>query len=92
MADDTATRRAPALSGMVAISCGTFVMGSDGHYAEEAPAHRVTVRPASLRPQLLPPLPPGGARRYLHEPCRLPLRGENRAVNRVTAIRIGRDP
>ena len=29
--------------GMVRISGGTFRMGSDSHYAEEAPAHRVTV-------------------------------------------------
>jgi formylglycine-generating enzyme len=28
---------------MVWIACGTFRMGSDGHYPEEAPAHRVTV-------------------------------------------------
>src|ERR687897_2718586 len=30
-------------SGMVEIPGGTFLMGSDGHYPEEAPAHRVTV-------------------------------------------------
>jgi formylglycine-generating enzyme len=30
-------------NGMVWIPSGTFRMGSDGHYAEEAPAHRVTV-------------------------------------------------
>jgi len=30
-------------TGMVHIEGGTFMMGSDGHYAEEAPAHRVTV-------------------------------------------------
>jgi formylglycine-generating enzyme len=29
--------------GMVWVSGGTFVMGSDDHYPEEAPAHRVTV-------------------------------------------------
>ena len=29
--------------GMVWISGGTFRMGSDRHYPEEAPAHRVTV-------------------------------------------------
>jgi formylglycine-generating enzyme len=29
--------------GMVWISTGTFRMGSDNHYAEEAPVHRVTV-------------------------------------------------
>ena len=30
---------------MVLIPGGTFLMGSDHHYAEEAPAHRVTVDP-----------------------------------------------
>lgn len=32
-------------SGMVLIPGGTFQMGSDHHYPEEAPAHRVTVSP-----------------------------------------------
>ena len=32
-------------SDMVAIPGGTFLMGSDHHYPEEAPAHRVTVAP-----------------------------------------------
>ncbi len=31
------------LSGMAWIPGGTFLMGSDRHYAEEAPAHRVQV-------------------------------------------------
>ncbi|HEY2256887.1 MAG TPA: formylglycine-generating enzyme family protein [Variovorax sp.] len=30
-------------TGMVRIPAGSFLMGSDRHYAEEAPAHRVTV-------------------------------------------------
>jgi formylglycine-generating enzyme required for sulfatase activity len=30
---------------MIPIPCGTFRMGSDRHYAEEAPAHRVSVAP-----------------------------------------------
>src|ERR671911_2223874 len=30
-------------TGMVEIPGGAFLMGSDGHYPEEAPAHRVTV-------------------------------------------------
>ena len=29
--------------GMVRIPCGTFLMGSDSHYPEEAPVHRVSV-------------------------------------------------
>ena len=33
----------PAASGMVRIDGGTFGMGSDRHYPEEAPVHRVTV-------------------------------------------------
>ncbi len=35
--------RKPAPDGMVRIPGGTFTMGSDVHYPEEAPAHRVTV-------------------------------------------------
>jgi sulfatase modifying factor 1 len=34
---------AGAREGMVRIPGGTFLMGSDAHYPEEAPAHRVTV-------------------------------------------------
>jgi formylglycine-generating enzyme len=37
------TSRKPAYDGMVWIPGGTFLMGSDRHYPEEAPAHRVTV-------------------------------------------------
>jgi sulfatase modifying factor 1 len=33
----------PPAEGMVWIPGGTFVMGSDQHYPEEAPAHKVTV-------------------------------------------------
>lgn len=35
----------PDLAGMVRLEGGTFWMGSDDHYPEEAPAHRVTVDP-----------------------------------------------
>jgi formylglycine-generating enzyme required for sulfatase activity len=38
----SADRRPPA-SDMIWISGGTFVMGSDSHYPEEAPAHKVSV-------------------------------------------------
>src|SRR5262245_3922632 len=38
-----ATRR-----GMVSLPGGTFVMGSDRHYPEEAPAHEVTVEAFSI--------------------------------------------
>src|SRR5690349_15815685 len=43
-----ATRSAPsedvrAHSGMIWVAGGTFRMGSDHHYPEEAPAHRVCV-------------------------------------------------
>ena len=37
-----AGRPAPALD-MVWIPAGTFMMGSDSHYPEEAPAHKVSV-------------------------------------------------
>ena len=33
----------PNLADMAAIPAGSFLMGSDRHYAEEAPAHRVAV-------------------------------------------------
>ena len=35
--------RSPVHDGMIWIPGGTFRMGSDKHYPEEAPAHRVTV-------------------------------------------------
>src|SRR5512132_3361984 len=43
-ADDSA-RAAPLYRDMVRLSGGTFQMGSDGHYPEEAPVHRVAVSP-----------------------------------------------
>ncbi|MEI6432026.1 MAG: formylglycine-generating enzyme family protein [bacterium] len=39
----TAAPATPPFPGMVWVPGGTFVMGSDRHYPEEAPAHRVTV-------------------------------------------------
>ena len=44
---DDAIRETPSHSDMVLIRGGTFRMGSDRHYPEEAPVHRVTV--ASFR-------------------------------------------
>ena len=35
----------PAGDGMLYVPGGTFRMGSDRHYPEEAPVHRVTVEP-----------------------------------------------
>jgi len=35
--------RAPETEGMISIPGGTFGMGSDQHYPEKAPVHRVTV-------------------------------------------------
>jgi hypothetical protein len=47
----------PPARGMVWIPGGTFTMGSDAHYPEEAPAHRVVVgtyqRSCPLEAQLL---------------------------------------
>ena len=40
---DTLAKPAAATADMVRIPGGTFRMGSDQHYPEEAPAHRVTV-------------------------------------------------
>ena len=37
------TMLSATLSSMIHIPGGTFLMGSDRHYPEEAPAHRVTV-------------------------------------------------
>jgi formylglycine-generating enzyme len=39
----TPVREAPSRPGMVWIAGGTFQMGSDRHYVEEAPVHRVSV-------------------------------------------------
>ncbi len=38
-----ASETSPAVDGMVWVPGGTFLMGSDRHYPEEAPAHRETV-------------------------------------------------
>jgi sulfatase modifying factor 1 len=40
---DAETRERTHHPGMILIPGGTFRMGSDKHYPEEAPAHRVTV-------------------------------------------------
>ena len=40
----SAASQAPPAEGMVWIPGGTFLMGSDKHYPEEAPAHNVSVR------------------------------------------------
>ena len=37
-----ASETSPAVDGMVWVPGGTFLMGSDRHYPEEAPAHRET--------------------------------------------------
>ena len=42
-ARDVAAPRRPDLAAMAAIPAGSFTMGSDKHYPEEAPAHRVSV-------------------------------------------------
>jgi sulfatase modifying factor 1 len=41
--ESSALERPAAIAGMVAIPSGTFRMGSDCHYPEEAPAHRASV-------------------------------------------------
>ena len=40
---DASTHSSSSTENMVRIPGGTFSMGSDGHYPEEAPVHRVTV-------------------------------------------------
>jgi hypothetical protein len=48
---------------MIWIPGGTFPMGSDKHYPEEAPAHRVTVVGCQLLQLLLPQLSFSSAQR-----------------------------
>ena len=43
LAEPQATRESRQTSGMIFIPGGAFHMGSDNHYPEEAPAHRVSV-------------------------------------------------
>lgn len=43
MCGDVDQRASPTTTGMIWIQGGTFRMGSDGHYPEEAPAHSVSV-------------------------------------------------
>ena len=73
------------MDGMAWIPGATFLMGSDGHYPEEAPAHKATVGgfwiDAGPGKALCPPnpaLPPrradGSACRHLHLAPGLPLR------------------
>ena len=42
---DAAAPAADPPQGMLRIPGGNFLMGSDHHYSEERPAHRVTVSP-----------------------------------------------
>ena len=44
-AGQPASQLVDSFGDMVAIPGGTFLMGSDNHYPEEAPAHRVSVAP-----------------------------------------------
>lgn len=44
----TSITQIPRARGMIFIPGGTFVMGSDKHYREEAPSHRVTVDSFSI--------------------------------------------
>jgi len=47
-AHDPAARENGRISGMIFVPSGTFRMGSERHYAEEAPVHRVTVDAFSI--------------------------------------------
>ena len=48
-AGDNAAPDQPERPGMLWIPGGTFLMGSDKHYPEEAPAHKVSVSRARAR-------------------------------------------
>src|SRR6266702_8158609 len=43
LSDDGQSCEHPACEGMLYVPGGTYRMGSDRHYPEEAPVHRVTV-------------------------------------------------
>ena len=46
MISESSTLEHPAkTTGMIRVAGGVFRMGSDRHYPEEAPAHRVAVHP-----------------------------------------------
>src|ERR1700712_1013907 len=47
----TRLERERVQQGMVPIDGGTFIMGSDNHYPEEAPAKHVVVKPFWIDPE-----------------------------------------
>ena len=60
-------RAAPPREGMVWVPGGTFRMGSDHHYPEEAPAHPVQGRRILDRPA--PGDQPRSSRRFVRRPA-----------------------
>jgi formylglycine-generating enzyme required for sulfatase activity len=51
---DPSAKPSTTTEGMVRIPGGSFLMGSDQHYPEEAPAHKVKVRDFWIDPRPSP--------------------------------------
>src|SRR5438552_9417574 len=76
----------PPFADMVRIPGGTFLMGSDKHYPEEAPAHKVTV-PAKFVTDRLPSYAAAGAELPVTSAHERGLRQNNRAESSHVPVR-----
>ena len=96
--EDRATAgKAPAREEMVWIPGGVFAMGSDRHYPEEAPAHRVQGRRLLDRPHAghqprLPPLRRGDRPRHVRRDCPRPQGVSGRAAAHAAGGLAGVQP